>query len=69
VIRDVWSDGSGVFLNLLLILNVWVVGLSNLKELIGEMKLIMVVVIRVLDFIDVRFVNLLRVSGSEFDDD
>lgn len=68
MLRDVWSDGTSVFLNLLFIINVWVVGLGNLEKLIGEMKLIMVVIVRPLDLINVRLVNLLGVSGSELDD-
>ena len=64
---NIWSDGANVFLNNLLIVNIWVVGLSNLEELVREMELIMIIVIRVLDLINVRFVNLLGVSGTKFD--
>lgn len=34
VIGNVWSDGTDVFLNGLLVINIWVVGLSDLKEFV-----------------------------------
>jgi hypothetical protein len=31
---NVWSDGTNIFLNLLFIINVWIVGLGDLKKFI-----------------------------------
>jgi len=42
---NIWSDSTCVFFDFLFIINVWVVGLSNLEKFIVEMKLIMEIII------------------------
>ena len=50
---DVGGDCAGVLFDLLFVIDVWVVGLGDFEELVGEVELIVVVVVAEGDFVDV----------------